>query len=80
MSQPEGRRINAPQLTTQNARHRELAAVLLLLFAGPVLYGAGLWAGSIADGRPPDEVTCFDPAAADQFSAVRTAAAIAMAV
>ena len=71
---------SAPQSTTPNARHRERAAVLLLVLAGPVLYGAGLWAASIADGRPLGEVACFDPAAVDQLSPFRTAATAVMAV
>jgi len=71
--------LSTGQATTRKAGLGQWAAVVLLLAAGPALYGAGLSAASNADGRPLAGTVCFDPAADGHFAPRRLISAAAMA-
>ena len=67
------------QPTTRGVPLLQPAVVILLLLAGPVLYGAGLLAASLADARPLAQTVCYDPAVAGHAAPVRLMIATAMA-
>ena len=68
------------QPTTAAPGLREPAVLILLLLVGPLLYGGGLWAASVADGQPWAQTACYDPTAAGHATPVRLMIAAAMAV
>lgn len=71
--------LSAAKPTTTNVEFAGPAALVLLLLAGPVLYGVGLWAASVADGQPLSRAVCFDATVADHLAPVRLMIATAMA-
>ena len=66
--------------TIRNGRDHRWWILGLTAAAGPICYGLGLWAASLADGHVPGRVVCFDPTIAHHLTPVRVIPAVAMAV
>lgn len=66
--------------TARRAGGRGWLVPVLVIGAGPVLYGFGLWAASVADGQPLVQAVCFDAAVPGHSTPLRAAIAVVMAV
>jgi len=74
--------ITAPSSSDRipDARWRTWTVLIALLAAGPVCYGLGLWAASMADGRAMSDTVCFNPDTASHYAPIRLLMAMVMAV